>query len=132
MFKGLNNPTMPPKHPQFAAFVTGHREALGLSQSQLAEQVGVHRSNVNYWESGQGLPVPTALESLARALRVSYEDLFALAGYTHPEGLPGPAIYTRTLFPRVSKTRLAEAKRLFEKIDEEEKRPRKRSQGRRR
>lgn len=122
---------MPPKHRQFAAFLTRHRKAQGLTQPELAERIGVTKSNVYYWELGEWLPRATVLEPLARALKVSYEDLFALAGYTHPEGLPEPAIYTRTLFPGVSEKRLAEARRLFEKIDKEERRSDKRSKGRR-
>jgi transcriptional regulator with XRE-family HTH domain len=109
---------MPSKHPQFAKFVTAHREALGLSRNRLAKEVGVHRSNVTYWESGEGLPMASVLEPLARALKVSYEDLFALAGYAHPEGLPEPVPYLRAKFPGISKKALAEAQRLFEDFDD--------------
>lgn len=109
---------MPSKHPEFAAFITTHRDALGLSRNQLAKAVGVHRSNITYWESGEGLPMANVLEPLARALKVSYEDLFALAGYTHPEGLPEPVPYLRAKFPSISKRALAEAERLFEGFDD--------------
>lgn len=132
MFKPLNTLPMPPKHRQFASFLTAHREALGLSMNQLAKQVGVTRSNIHYWESAEGLPQPTVLEPLARALKVSYEDLFALAGYAHPEGLPEPEPYLRAKFPGMSKRKLAEAKRLFDEIENQEsKRAKKRPKGRR-
>jgi transcriptional regulator with XRE-family HTH domain len=108
---------MPPKHPQFAAFLKEHREKQGLTQPELAEKVGVTKSNVYYWESGQGLPVPTVLEPLARTLRVSYEDLFVLAGYTHPEGLPSGEVYLRTMFPGASKRKLAEAERIYAELE---------------
>jgi len=125
--------TTPPKHRQFARYVSSRRAALGLSQRELAERVGVTNPTIHYWESGNVLPQATVLEPLAQALGVSYEDLFALAGYTHPEGLPEPVIYTRTLFPGVSEKRLAEAKRLYEKIDEEEQpRGKRKRKGRRR
>ena len=111
---------MPSKHPQFATFVTAHREQQGLSKADLAVEVGVTKSNVHYWESGEGLPMANVLEPLARALKVSYEDLFALAGYTHPEGLPEPEPYLRVLYPGITKRKLTEAKRLFAELDAEE------------
>lgn len=108
---------MTTKHPQFAAFITKHREALGLSMNQLAKEIGVPRSRIHYWEQGEFLPQADILEPLARALRVSYEDLFALAGYAAPGGLPSPEPYLRAKFPGISKRKLAEAKRLFGEIE---------------
>jgi DNA-binding transcriptional regulator YiaG len=37
------------------------REALGLTQGQLAEEIGVHRVTVAKWEAGdRGIPEPVA------------------------------------------------------------------------
>jgi transcriptional regulator with XRE-family HTH domain len=108
---------MPSKHREFAKFVTTHREALGLSMHQLAKEVGVGRSTVHYWESGAFVPEPHTLESLARGLKVSYEDLFALCGYANPQSLPNPEPYLRAKYPDISQRKLAEAKRLFADID---------------
>lgn len=131
MFRQLNKHTMPPKHRQFAKFITAKREERGISKSELARELGVVRANVTFWEDGKFLPQPNVLEPLARALRVSYEDLFALAGYVRPDGLPGTEPYLRALYPGITERRLAEAKRLFAKLDaEEEKRPKRK--GRRR
>ncbi|MGH7490166.1 MAG: helix-turn-helix domain-containing protein [bacterium] len=109
---------MPSKHPQFAKFITSQREARGLSKSELAREVGVHRSNVTFWEYGKVLPQPSALEPLARALKVSYEDLFALAGYSHPEGLPNLSPYLRAKYPGLSKKALAEADRFIAEFED--------------
>lgn len=128
MFKTLNKP-MPGKHRQFAAFITSHREALGLSMNQLAKEISVPRSRIHYWEQGDYLPHVEVLEPLAQALKVSFEDLFALAGYAHPEGLPSPEPYLRAKFPGISARKLGEAKRLFDQIEAAERRAKK---GRRR
>jgi transcriptional regulator with XRE-family HTH domain len=78
---------------QLGKFITTHREARGLSQSQLAKEIGAPRSSVHYWESGKYDPEPHRLEALARALSVSYEDLYELLGYAIPN--PAPAEYFR-------------------------------------
>lgn len=108
---------MSPEHRQFAAFITEHRTPRGLSMARLADQLGVTKSNVHYWESGEGLPKAQILEPLAQALGVSYEDLFALAGYSRPEGLPAPAPYLRAKFPDLSDEAIAEAERFFKRFE---------------
>lgn len=130
MFKQLNKDTMPPKHRQFAKFITAKREERSISKSELARELGVVRANVTFWEDGKFLPQPSVLEPLARALRVSYEDLFALAGYVPPEGLPSPEPYLRALYPGITKEGLAEAERLFGRFDDRFKKA-KRKKGRR-
>lgn len=109
---------MPPKHRQFAAFITKHRKQRDLSMAALAEAVGVTKSNVHYWESGEGLPNANVLQPLAEALGVSYEDLFALAGYASPQGLPEPTPYLRAKFPSAPKKAIAEAERFFADFNE--------------
>lgn len=108
---------MPPKYRQFASYVSSQRAERGLSQRELAAMVGVTRQAIFYWESGKVLPQANVLEPLARALGVSYEDLFALAGYAHPEGLPEPVPYLRAKYPGISKKAVAEAERLFADFD---------------
>lgn len=109
---------MAPKHRQFAAFITTHRQQRDLSMAALAEAVGVTKSNVHYWESGEGLPNASVLQPLAEALGVSYEDLFALAGYASPQGLPEPTPYLRAKFPDAPKKAIAEAERFFADFNE--------------
>ncbi len=84
----------------------------------LADAVGVTKSNVHYWESGEGLPNANVLQPLAEVLGVSYEDLFALAGYASPQGLPGPAPYLRAKYPDAPKKALAEAEKFFAEFNE--------------
>ena len=56
------------------------RTAAGLSQRDLAAQVGVSRQALIAIEAGRQVPSTTLALHLARALRCSVEDLFALAG----------------------------------------------------
>jgi transcriptional regulator with XRE-family HTH domain len=115
---------MTPKHPQFAAYLTKHRKAAGLSMDALAEQIGTSKSSVYYWESGEWVPSAIQLEPLAQALGVSYEDLFVRAGHDRAE-LPRPEPYLRVLFPGISDKNFDEAKQLFERIDAAERHPKK-------
>jgi transcriptional regulator with XRE-family HTH domain len=57
----------------YAALVCGLREALGLTQEQLAHELGVTFSTVNCWENRKHRPTPslaTRLIDLAREARV--------------------------------------------------------------
>ena len=51
------------------------REAAGLSQRELAKQIGVIYSNVGYWESSGNLPRSDVLIPIAKALGVTVEEL---------------------------------------------------------
>src|SRR5215475_15981187 len=56
------------------------RKAVGLTQEQLAEQLGVERSTVARWERGETRPLPWLRPKLATALGVSadrVEELLA-------------------------------------------------------
>jgi tetratricopeptide (TPR) repeat protein/transcriptional regulator with XRE-family HTH domain len=51
------------------------RKAVGLTQEQLAEQLGVERTTVVRWEHGQTQPQPWLRPKLAAALRVSADRI---------------------------------------------------------
>ena len=52
------------------------RESRGLTQKELAEQLGVSDKTVSKWETGRGLPDISLLSPLAEALGVSLSELF--------------------------------------------------------
>jgi tetratricopeptide (TPR) repeat protein/transcriptional regulator with XRE-family HTH domain len=67
------------------------RKALGLTQEQLAERLGVERTTVARWERGETQPLPWLRPRLAKALRVSadgIEELLAPASV--PDGTRVP------------------------------------------
>ena len=102
-----------PSNAKFAAFITRRRKTLGLTAPQLAEKVGVTKSNVSVWEAGKYLPNLNVLERLARALEVGYEELLAKGSYPRHE--VGPAEYFRRQgFPKEA---VAEAERLYSKLE---------------
>ena len=55
------------------------REALGWTQAELAERMGVSRKTVNTVENGVFIPSTNVALKAARALGRSVEDLFELA-----------------------------------------------------
>ena len=64
------------------AYVTGTtiktlREARGLTQSGLAERLGVSDKTVSKWETAKGLPDITLVQPLAGALGVSVSELMS-------------------------------------------------------
>ncbi|MER6192324.1 helix-turn-helix transcriptional regulator [Streptomyces cyaneofuscatus] len=56
------------------------RRALGYSQEELAQLLGVDRTTVGRWESGRVYPQPPQRRGLAAALGVSLEELDAFLG----------------------------------------------------
>ncbi len=53
------------------------RETNKMTQSGLAEKLGVSDKTVSKWETGRGYPDITLLEPIAKALRVSVAELFS-------------------------------------------------------
>ena len=53
------------------------RDAKGITQTQLAEQIGVSDKAVSKWETAKGLPDITLIEPLAKALGVSVMELMS-------------------------------------------------------
>ncbi len=75
------------------------RDADGLTVRRLADLSGLTPSTVSRLETGHiDSPRPEHLQRLARALDADIEDLYSLAGYLMPEGLPELAPYLRTKY----------------------------------
>lgn len=58
--------------------VRAKREAKGLSQVQLAELVGTDQPDISRIELGKQLVIPTKGIAIARALGVTYDELFSI------------------------------------------------------
>lgn len=52
------------------------RQTLGLTQQAVADRIGVARSAIANWETGQGLPMAALLPALAVALECSIDELY--------------------------------------------------------
>lgn len=53
------------------------REAKGMTQLQLAEEIGVSSKAVSKWETAKGLPDISLIEALSQALGVSVMELMS-------------------------------------------------------
>ena len=72
------------------------REALGLTQAQLAAQLGVTRPYLSRLERGEyANPSGRVLAQLANRLGIPIEDLYGLTGYALPRDLPNFGPYLR-------------------------------------
>jgi transcriptional regulator with XRE-family HTH domain len=92
---------MPPskRAKQLGRLIKKYRQAKGLSQRTAAERMGYHHSYLARLETGDyESPKPQQLKTIARALDIPTEDLYALAGYQVEDRLPDFAPYLRAKF----------------------------------
>lgn len=59
----------------FSDKIKRSREVVGMTQSELAEQIGVSQRTIASYESGGAIARRSTMEKLARALKVSYKFL---------------------------------------------------------
>lgn len=65
----------------WAAYVTGAREAAGLSKAELGRRIGVARETISRWESGSQHPdSATVVRDVARALGRDPQEALVAAG----------------------------------------------------
>ena len=57
--------------------ISERRKALGMTQEELASNIGVSPQAVSKWETARGLPDITLIEPLAKALGVSVMELMS-------------------------------------------------------
>lgn len=79
------------------------REAAGLSQRELARQIGERQSNIQYWETTGKFPRSDALVPLAKALGVTVEEVLGQPRprrATAPGGKLGRIVETVSRLPR--------------------------------
>jgi transcriptional regulator with XRE-family HTH domain len=73
-----------PKHPaaagEFGTRLAALRKTAGYTQQQLADEIGVSRRMVAYYETESEHPPAGLLTTLARVLNVSTDDLLGLNG----------------------------------------------------
>ena len=60
----------------FGENIKRERKMCGLTQSELAAKMGITQQQLSQWECNKIEPTVTSIVSLAKALDVSYDDLF--------------------------------------------------------
>jgi transcriptional regulator with XRE-family HTH domain len=107
----------PRQAKKLGAYVRTAREAAGLSQLRLGEEVGVPNSTILRLERGENLnPRPDLLSEIADALRIDLADLYALAGYAAPRQLPHLQPYLRTKYRDLSERDIVEITNYAERL----------------
>lgn len=96
----MSSTALVPDTPGMGSQIRSRRTELGISQAQLAEQVGVHALTVSAWERNAKAPTESRLEQIAKALKTTpaalrYGEGDAASAYT-----PRPTT-RRRLPPRV-------------------------------
>ena len=62
--------------------IAQHRELLGMSRQELAEQVGVHYQTIGYLERGEYSPSLVLALKIAKALGQDIQSLFSIQPFT--------------------------------------------------
>jgi transcriptional regulator with XRE-family HTH domain len=93
------------------------REVTGLSQRELARQLGVHHSNLGYWEKSGNLPGSDVLPQLAKILGITVEDLLSEGGKARraaaPSGRAGLAFEAVSKMPKRQQQKIVEVVEAF-------------------
>jgi transcriptional regulator with XRE-family HTH domain len=94
------------------------RREMGLSKRRLAALTGMGDSTIVRLEQGRfTAPSPAKLSRLAEALRLPIADLFALAGYLIPAGLPSFDAYLQAKYPALPRSAAVELRNHFKRLE---------------
>jgi transcriptional regulator with XRE-family HTH domain len=93
----------------FGDYLRARREAIGISQGQLARLTQTRDSTINRLEAGTiSAPRPDKLSRIARQLDLDLADVFAMAGYVVPTHLPAPIPYLHAKYPDLPQKAIVE------------------------
>jgi transcriptional regulator with XRE-family HTH domain len=107
-------PSKRPRTP-FGQRVYEAREALGLSQAEVAGKLGINQASYGAWERDPVALRPDQVEQLAKILNVSIEQLY---GVSAPKSRGGPAGKARQIFERVSQLPRATQQRILANVED--------------
>jgi transcriptional regulator with XRE-family HTH domain len=99
----------------FGERLTTLRKAAGFTQQQLADEVGVSRRMIAYYEGQSAHPPTTLLPDLARALSLSTDELLGVAPLKKA-AKPANSRLQRRL-QQIEKLNAAEKRRILQVID---------------
>ena len=112
------NTGRPPSQPRTAFGTRLHaaREALGLSQAQVAKKLGVSQNTYACWERRSVALRPEQLQRVTKILNISIESLFDENGQTRRKG--GPTGKARRLFDDVSQLPRKRQQRILNVVED--------------
>ena len=97
-----------------ASRLKAFREAAGLSQRELARQVGQDQSNIRYWEQSGNPPRSDVLVPMASAIGVTVEELL---GQPKPRRVVAPGGRLNQAFQRVAKLPRRQQQKIAEVVE---------------
>lgn len=82
--------------------IARHREAIGLTQAQLAELVEVHQETISRIENGRRVPSLITIDRIARSLEIELHELFkgTVPGSSRDRALDRIHLFASRLAPR--------------------------------
>lgn len=98
-----------------ASRLTSLREKVGISQRELARQLGVHHSNVSFWERSGNMPTAEVLPALAKVLGLTVDELL---GQPKTRSAPAPGGKLGVLFDQVAKLPRSQQARIAGMIED--------------
>jgi len=60
----------------FGENIKRERKLCGLTQQELADKIGIKQQQLSQWENNKFEPTVSSIVALAKALDVSFDDLF--------------------------------------------------------
>ncbi|MGH8021011.1 MAG: helix-turn-helix domain-containing protein [Opitutaceae bacterium] len=113
---GMGRPATKPRS-DYGRHLVALREAAGITQQQLAAKLGVHHSNIAFWERATNPPRGEVLPKLAEALGVSADELLRVAPTkpkrAAPKGRLSDVFAQASKLPKRQQAKLAEFVQLF-------------------
>jgi len=111
----MPSPGRPSKRPRtpFGERLAALREAAGLTQAQVAAQLGITQHAYAYWERNPVALRPEQLLQLAAALHTNVEALVGQPPAQRRNGGGGPAGKARQLFEAVSRLPRRQQEKIF-------------------
>lgn len=98
--------------PEYGRYLRSLREAAGISQREVARQLGVHHSNVGFWERSGTVPRSNLLPKLASILGIPVESIIGDSDTSKKNQLPasrlGKAFESVANLPRHKQKRIVE------------------------
>ena len=102
---------------QLGEYIRHRRNVLDMSLRELEAATGIERGALSRIENGSRQPSPELMQRIAEALRVDYEDLYAVSGISLPEKLPELDAYLRTRYgDELTATDRRSLERYFEEL----------------
>jgi transcriptional regulator with XRE-family HTH domain len=109
----------PSARPALGLHLAQLRRAAGLTQTELAEALGVPQSNIAFWEGGSKPPRSEVLAPMAKAFGVSVEALLNAPSSSSRKAKPTtqPRGQAQRLFAAVTKLPRSEQRRILSVLE---------------